>query len=134
MDPGPSNPPNPHFERIGGEAAVRRLVDVFYDRMDTLPEARAIRAMHEEDLTATKAVFLLFLTEWLGGPRNYSATRGHPRLRARHARFPIGPAERDAWLLCMLGALEEVVPDALLREQLAGAFHRTADAIVNRMG
>jgi truncated hemoglobin YjbI len=38
--------PNPHFARIGGESEVRKLVDAFYRRMDTLPEAVGIRAMH----------------------------------------------------------------------------------------
>jgi hemoglobin len=125
------DPPNPHYARIGGEPAVRRLVDAFYRRMDTLPGARAIRAMHEPDLTATKAVLVLHLVEWLGGPAHYSAERGHPRLRARHLRFRIGPAERDAWMDCMRGALEEVVPDPALREELERAFLRTAEAIVN---
>lgn len=123
---------NPHFAAIGGEPAVRRLVDAFYRRMDTLPVARSIRAMHEADLTATKAVLTLHLVEWLGGPNNYSRERGHPRLRARHLRFAIGPAERDAWMECMRGALEEVVTDSVLRDQLEKAFLRTADVIVNR--
>jgi hemoglobin len=130
----PPGAPNPHFARIGGEPAVRRLVDAFYRRMDTLPEAQGIRAMHEPDLTATKAVLVLHLVEWLGGPAAYSAQRGHPRLRARHLRFPIGPAERDAWMTCMRGALEEVVPDPGLREELERSFLRTAEAIVNKRG
>ena len=125
---------NPHFGRIGAETVVVRLVDAFYDRMNTLPEAAGIRAMHGADLKDIKALFVVYLTEWLGGPKEYSARHGHPRLRSRHARFRIGPAERDAWMACMLGALDEVVADAQLREQLGKAFLRTADAIVNASG
>jgi hemoglobin len=124
--------PNPHFARIGGEAAVTRLVDAFYRRMDTLPEAATIRAMHGADLAEIKSVLRLYFVEWLGGPKEYSSHRGPPRLRARHLAFPIGPAERDAWMLCMRGALEEVVPDAELRDQLERALLRTANAVVNR--
>jgi hemoglobin len=125
---------NPHYEQIGGEPVVVRLVDAFYDRMDRLPQAAGIRALHDDDLTSIKALFVIYLTEWLGGPKEYSARRGHPRLRARHARFRIGPGERDAWMACMLSALDAVVSDGHLREQLAKAFLRTAEAIVNAPG
>ena len=36
-----------------------------------------------------------------GAPRTYSEERGHPRLRMRHVRFRIGPAQREAWLTHM---------------------------------
>jgi hemoglobin len=126
--------PNPHFAMIGGEPVVRRLVETFYERMKTLPQAAGILAMHGEDLTEIKALLVVYLTEWLGGPKEYSARRGAPRLRARHARFPIGPSERDAWMACMLGALDEVVADEKLREALGKAFLRTAEMIVNARG
>lgn len=51
-------PSNPHYDRIGGHEAVVRLVDAFYQAMDTLPQAATIRAMHEPDLRATKAVLI----------------------------------------------------------------------------
>lgn len=130
MNPMTTAPPaNPHYQQIGGEQGIGQLVEAFYRLMDTLPQAASIRAMHEPDLAETKRIFKLFLSEWLGGPREYSDQRGHPRLRQRHMPFHIGVAERDAWLLCMSGALQEVVPDAVLREQLMQAFFKTADFI-----
>jgi hemoglobin len=123
-----------HFTRIGGAAAIDRLVEAFYARMDTLPEAATIRAMHAPDLTATKEVLKRYLGEWMGGPKLYSAERGHPRLRMRHIRFRIGEAERDAWLLCMSGALDEVVADVDLRVKLLSAFTRLADWMRNDPG
>ncbi len=65
--------PNPHFQRLGGEAAVARLVDAFYRAMDQRDDARAIRAMHDADLAQTKAVLRIYLAEWLGGPKRYTA-------------------------------------------------------------
>ena len=56
-----------------------------------------------------------YLGEWLGGPKLYSTERGHPMLRARHLPFAIGVAERDAWLLCMNGALDETIADEAAR-------------------
>ena len=91
------------FERIGGSATIDALVDCFYDRMDRLPEAKVIRAMHADDLGLIRDVLKRYLTEWTGGPRLYTPEKGHPRLRQRHFGFAIGDAERDAWMLCMRG-------------------------------
>jgi hemoglobin len=122
------------FSRIGGQAAIDALVDAFYFRMDTLPEARVIRAMHADDLSSVKKVLKNYLGEWMGGPALYSQERGHPRLRMRHMPFRIGEAERDAWMLCMTGALEEVVEDASLRAQLQQSFFKLADWVRNDDG
>jgi len=123
---------NPHYQLIGGEEAVRRLVDRFYALMDTLPEARAIRALHQPDLSHAKERLFMFLSGWLGGPQLYVERFGHPRLRQKHLPFPIGEAERDAWMLCMTRALDEVVPDAALRARLTQSFFKTADFLRNR--
>jgi hemoglobin len=121
-----------HFELVGGQSAVDRIVDSFYGRMDHLAEAQTIRALHPPDLSGTKVVLKKYLAEWLGGPDVYSQERGHPRLRMRHLPFSIGAAERDAWLLCMRGALEEVVESKPLRELLLQKFFKTADWMRNR--
>jgi hemoglobin len=120
------------FERIGGSATIDRLVDRFYERMDTLPEANTIRAMHADDLGLIRDVLKRYLTEWTGGPKLYSVERGHPRLRQRHIGFAIGDAERDAWLMCMRGALEETVADATARQDLDKALSGLADWMRNR--
>ncbi|MDD1519488.1 MULTISPECIES: group II truncated hemoglobin [Bradyrhizobium] len=120
------------FERIGGRATIDALVDRFYDRMDTLPEAKIIRAMHADDLGLIRDVLKRYLTEWTGGPRLYTPERGHPRLRQRHFGFSIGDAERDAWMLCMRGAMEQTITDAIAREDLDKALSNLADWMRNR--
>ncbi|MCK9530286.1 MAG: group II truncated hemoglobin [Gammaproteobacteria bacterium] len=123
---------NPHYERLGGEATVRRLVDRFYVLMDTLPEAQDIRRMHPQDLGESADKLFMFLSGWLGGPQLYVEKHGHPRLRQRHMPFPIGSAERDQWMLCMRQAMEDVgVPDDL-RTELEQALFRTADFMRNK--
>lgn len=127
-----SAPADSIYTRIGGEPALRRLVTRFYELMDTLPEARDIRALHPADLASSREKLFLFLSGWLGGPPLYVAQYGHPRLRARHLPFTIGEAERDAWLLCMERALAELETDVLLRAQLLHALRQTADHMRNR--
>jgi hemoglobin len=120
------------FDYFGGQPVVDQLVDCFYDRMETLPEAKGIRAMHAADLAPIRIVLKKYLGEWLGGPKHYSAERGHPMLRARHLPFPVGDAERDAWLLCMNGAIDEVLPPTPVREEIRAAIARLADWMRNR--
>jgi hemoglobin len=124
----------PIFDRIGGLVVVDRLVEAFYGRMDSLSEARTIRAMHPADLGPVKAVLKRYLAEWMGGPKLYSPEKGHPRLRQRHMGFPIGAAERDAWMACMEGALDAAVADAEARGEIREALARLADWMRNQAG
>jgi hemoglobin len=122
------------FERVGGTVTIDRLVETFYGRMDVLPEAQVIRAMHQADLGPTKNLLKRYLCEWMGGPKLYSAEKGHPRLRQRHMGFKIGEQERDAWLLCMSGALEETVADVRARHEIYATLAKLADWMRNQAG
>lgn len=121
-----------HYERIGGDAPVRALVDRFYDYMDELPEAYGIRKMHAADLGNARQKLYEFLSGWMGGPQLYVEKYGHPMLRARHLPFPIGDAERDQWLYCMDKALKDTVTDEALRQELFAAFVKVADHMRNQ--
>lgn len=120
------------YERIGGDAGVKRLVNRFYDLMDLLPEAAGIRALHPADLSGSRDKLYKFLSGWMGGPPLYIQEYGHPMLRARHLPFPIGLPERDAWLLCMTRALDEAGLDAHTHQHLKDSFIKTADHLRNR--
>ena len=120
------------YERIGGEVAVRSLVECFYGHMNRDPEAKTIRAMHAEDLQGAKDKLFKFLSGWLGGPNLYIEEFGHPRLRMRHLPFSIGMEERDQWMNCMAASLEEVVSDTLFRKRLLDSFAQTANHMINR--
>ncbi|MBU0620638.1 MAG: group II truncated hemoglobin [Gammaproteobacteria bacterium] len=121
-----------HYERIGGEAKVRQLVQRFYQLMDALPEAHGVRKMHGVDLKRSEDKLFMFLSGWMNGPQLFIEKFGHPRLRQRHMPFAIGDTERDQWMMCMTQALQDVVEDEALRKELVAAFGKVADFMRNK--
>lgn len=122
------------YQRLGGAAALRSLVERFYFLMDSLPEYYGIRKMHPQDLSGSTDKLYMFLSGWLGGPPLYMEKFGHPFLRARHLPFSIGVAERDMWMACMRQAMDDAGVEQGLRDALAKAFYGTADHMRNREG
>lgn len=104
------------YEQIGGEAGVRLLARRMYEAMDILPQAAACRAIHPADMTRAEEKFFEFMAGWLGGPPLYTSKYGHPMLRRRHLHAPIGPEEREGWLLCFATAWAEVAAKAPSRD------------------
>jgi hemoglobin len=94
------------FDAVGGEPTFRRLVARFYQGVAGDP---LLRPMYpEDDLGPAQERMTLFLMQYWGGPNTYSANRGHPRLRMRHAPFQVDVAARDAWLLHMREAVDSL--------------------------
>ena len=120
------------YEVIGGETAIRTLVKRFYYYMDTLPEAKGIRDIHQADLTSAETKLFKYMTGWLGGPNLYIEEYGHPMLRARHLPFAIGESERDQWMLCMNKAIDEVPMDPRLKTSLQTALQDLATHMINK--
>ena len=127
-EPDPGNP----YLALGEEAGVRSLVDRFYDRMDELPEARAIRDMHATDLAPMRERLTLFLCGWLGGPPLHTERYGPTCIRSAHAPFAIDGDARDQWMSCMSDALRESPLDVELRDAVEAAFTRMAEMLRNQ--
>ncbi len=122
------------YDWVGGEGAVRALVDRFYDLMDLEPRYAELRAVHGTTLEQARDKLFWFLCGWLGGPSHYTERFGHPRLRMRHMPFAIGIRERDQWLACMRQAMTECHRDPVLLARLAQAFFLNADWMRNQHG
>jgi hemoglobin len=120
------------YEAVGGDATIRALSHRFYELMDTLPEAKHVRAVHPPTLEGSEAKFYEYMTGYLGGPPLYIDKYGHPRLRSRHFGAEIGPLERDEWLLCFRQALVETVPNPKLRDIILPPIERLADHMQNK--
>ena len=119
------------YELLGGEVAVQKLVDRFYDLMDEKKEVDILRKMHAKSLRVSREKLFLFLSGWLGGPDLYVKKYGHPMLRRRHLPFAIGELERDQWMLCMNQALDEQTEEPL-KKQLSDALTSVANHMQNQ--
>ncbi len=117
------------YEQVGGEPVFRQLVNVFYEGVADDPVLRPLYP--DEDLGPARERLFLFLSQYWGGPTTYSDTRGHPRLRMRHAGWQIGTRERDAWLSHMRSSLARVdVPDEH-RAAIWEHLERAAQTLLN---
>ena len=123
--------PQTPYERIGGEAGVRKLVHRFYELMDELPEAYQVRKLHPDSLAGSEQNLFEYLSGWFGGPTMYTDKTGHPRMRQRHAPYAVTPEAKDEWMLCMKQSLAETVADEPFRTQLQANFQALADHMVN---
>jgi len=113
-----------------GEAGFERLVAEFYKQVPTDDILSPMYAAH--DLQGAEQRLRDFLIYRFGGPPRYIEQRGHPRLRMRHAPFPIGEQARSRWLALMSRALDQAMlpPDA--RSVLRDFFASTATFLMNR--
>lgn len=116
------------FELVGGMKTFDALVDAFYAGIEADP---VLRPMYPPQLEDSRRHMALFLAQYFGGPTDYSAERGHPRLRMRHAPFQIGPDERDRWLKHMLAALDGVGVPEPAHTVMANYFASTATFLIN---
>ena len=120
------------YEALGGTDTVRKLVERFYDVMDSDPKAAGIRALHKADLTEAREKLFMFLSGWTGGPQLYIERYGHPMLRARHLPFSIGEKERDQWMYCMIRAMHDIGVEEKVMIKLAEALWDVADHMRNK--
>ena len=120
------------YDGFGGESVFRALVDHFYDAVEDDPVLRPL--YDEQDLGpggAARDRLSLFLMQYWGGPTTYSDTRGHPRLRMRHAKWHITTRERDAWLSHMMAAVAKLDLRTEERTLLVDYLENAAHTLVN---
>lgn len=122
------------WHRLGGSEKVQALAAAFYDVMDA--QEPALAAVHRLDEAGkvhpvSRERFALFLIGWLGGPQDYMAQHGHPRLRMRHAKVPVDAGMRDAWLRCMQRAMDAQGVSGEVRAYLDVRFGEVADFLRN---
>ncbi len=129
-DAPPARRPDSFYEAIGGEPTFRRIVHRFYEQV-AVDDIMFPMYPEPEDLGPAEDRLRMFLEQYWGGPTTYSDTRGHPRLRMRHAPYPVTPTARDRWLKLMTVAVKEAGLAPLHEATLLDYLERAAFSLVN---
>ena len=117
------------YSVIGAEG-FERLVAAFYRQV---PEDDVLGPMYPpQDLQGAEQRLRDFLIYRFGGPPLYIEQRGHPKLRMRHAPFPIGQGARDRWIQLMNRALNEAAVPDQVEQLLREFFAAMATFMINR--
>jgi hemoglobin len=117
--------------RLIGDDGFHRLIAAFYRQ---IPKDDILGPMYPaSDLEGAEQRLRDFLIFRFGGPPTYIEERGHPRLRMRHAPFPVTVAARDRWMQIMNVALSEANLPAAADQLLREFFESTATFMINRM-
>jgi len=114
-----------------GEEGFAALVRAFYAQVET---DDLLKPMYPaDDIEGAQLRLKEFLIQRFGGPARYSESRGHPRLRMRHAVFRIGQAEADRWLELMKHATLEAKLTPQVVSVMWPYFVQTAQFMINRV-
>ena len=117
------------YKSAGGHEGITRLVNRFYDLMDSLPEAKTLRDMHAEDLTESRQKLIYFLSGWMGGPKLFAENYGPISIPVAHSHLPVDMDSKNAWLLCMERALDDCGYDASFTRYMIDKLAVPAESI-----
>jgi hemoglobin len=117
------------LDAVSGEAGCRRLSAEFYQRVGKDPVLRPL--FPGRTLRCATEEFAAFLVQFLGGGEEQTQFRWWLSLRESHARFRVGPLERNAWLKHMRATQDALSLDEKTRKAL-GEFFSHSSAYVMR--
>ena len=117
------------YTMAGELSGLTKLVDQFYDNMNTFSESKKIRDMHSKDLTSSRQKLVYFLSGWLGGPKLYAQHYGSINIPFAHKHLSVGIEESEAWLLCMQKAVEKQPYEAAFKIYLMVQLRVPAERI-----
>ena len=121
------------IEDLGGEAVLRKLVEDFYDLIETLPQGATMRKLHQRGhgIAHVRQEQFNFLSGFLGGRRYYEEKHGHMDLRRMHSHIPISTRDAEDWLFCMDKALAHNHLSGREIDQLRDRFRKICMMLVN---
>ena len=98
------------YELMGGSERIRAVIETFYEEM--FLNEPALTKLHRLDPDGRVAKPMrekvaLYLIGWMGGPQDYVAQNGPPRLRMRHFHVQVDKAMSEAWMRSMKSAFEK---------------------------
>lgn len=130
--PDPSK--NSLYDLVGGKNGVKNLVQVFYDIVETNPEAHKLHLLHlrGNGVAHSRIEQFNFLSGFLGGPKLYVEKHGHSNVRTVHEHVEITVESKDIWLNCMSITIDAIGMEASTKAKLMNNFTVVAERLVNR--
>ena len=121
------------LDQLGGEPALRVLVNHFYDLIETDPRGENLMRLHfrGHGLAHVREEQFAFLSGFLGGRRYYEEKYGNMEVRLMHAHVPIAPADAESWLALMDQAIADMGHSGAHVDKMRLAFRRVALILVN---
>ena len=121
------------LEHIGGDTVLHKLVNDFYDLVETLPQGAKLRLLHARGhgLVHAREEQFNFMSGFMGGRRHYMEKHGHLNLKQSHEHLPITEQDAEDWLFCMDRALEMNALHGAEVEKLRHTLRRTCLMLVN---
>ncbi len=123
------------YSLVGGEDAVYRLVNSFYDIIETHPDGCKLHVLHlrGNGIPHSRVEQFNFLSGFLGGPKLYVEKHGHSNVRQMHEHVEIDNEAKDIWLKCMAMAIDAIGIGAETKDKLMNSFTSIANLLVNRV-
>lgn len=122
------------YDRVGGEAGIRALVETFYDIIEKEPEGQVLHLLHMrgQGVAHSRIEQFNFLSGFLGGPQLYVEKYGHSDVREMHEHVEIDAEARDTWLKCMGIAIDRVGLNVEVKAALMAHFEPVAAKLKNK--
>lgn len=122
------------YSLIGGEDVVYKLVNSFYDIIETHPDGHKLHVLHlrGNGIPHSRVEQFNFLSGFLGGPKLYVEKHGHSNVRLMHEHVEIDSDAKDIWLTCMSMAIDEIGIAPTVKDKLMNNFTTIANLLVNR--
>jgi hemoglobin len=119
--------------QIGGETALRDLVETFYDLVESEPRGENLRRLHFRGtgIPSARVEQFNFLCGFLGGRQHYREKHGHMDVKLMHAHVPIMTDDAEDWLFLMEQAVDTCGITGDLKSRLMTPFRRVALVLVN---
>lgn len=95
------------YELLGGSVAISRIVERFYDLMDSEAEFAALQHMHADNLGPMRQSLAGFLAGWSGGPRHWFDQNPGKCMMSAHAGLGVNQETARQWMDCMTRAVAD---------------------------
>jgi len=122
------------YEKMGGEDPLKKLVETFYDIIETDIDGKLIHDLHLKGhgMNHTRVAQFEFLSGFFGGPKYYIERNGHSDIRQIHKHVEVGHAAVQAWLLCMEKAIDQNGFEMSIKQAMMKTFTHAAEIARNQ--